>query len=165
MVAIGVRMKVENDMGRKDKGGSQVGYKRPPVEHRFKKGQSGNPHGRRRRTPATVAAIFAEELQSTAVISENGRRLKVSKMRVLIKQAVKQAMNGNFQPLILLTKFSHSLEQLSGTVTSPATDSSGEDQFSHLSDEELEKHLQETVAAFGLMLVPAKKKGDQGGDD
>jgi len=123
MVAIGVRMKVENDMGRKDKGGSQVGYKRPPVEHRFKKGQSGNPHGRRRRTPATVAAIFAEELQSTAVISENG------------------------------------------TVTSPATDSSGEDQFSHLSDEELEKHLQETVAAFGLMLVPAKKKGDQGGDD
>ena len=48
---------------------SQVGYKQPPVETRFKKGQSGNPQGRRR-TPGTVAAMFRKELQSPVAISE-----------------------------------------------------------------------------------------------
>jgi hypothetical protein len=149
----------------KIKGQSQVGYKRPPVESRFKKGQSGNPQGRRRRTPSTIAAMFADELQSTAVISENGRRRKVPKIRLLINEAVKQARDGNFHPLVLITKISHSLEQLSGTATrkNPATDPSGENEFSNLSDEEFDKLVQEKVAPFGL--VPAKTKVDKGGDD
>jgi hypothetical protein len=122
------------------KGKSQVGYKRPPVESRFKKGQSGNPHGRRR-PPTTVAAMLALELKSTVGISENGRLLKVSKMRLLINEAVKQAMNGNFNPLNLITKISHSLEQLSSKATGKNPATLEEDEFSNLSDDELKETI------------------------
>ena len=139
----------------KIKGESQVGYKRPPVASRFKKGQSGNPQGRRRRAPATIAAMVAEELQSTEVISDNGRRLKVPKIRILIKEAVKQAMKGHFQPLVLMTKMSHALEQLSGT----ANRKNEEDEFSHLSDEELDELLKQDLASKELEhLLPKKRR-------
>jgi len=151
-------------MSRSNKGASEVGYKRPPVASRFKKGQSGNPQGRSRRRPATVAAMVAEELQSTAIISENGHRLKVSKIRGLIKQAVKQAINGNFQPLVLITKISDNLDYLTGAATrkNPATDLP-EDEFGHLSDDELDKEI---IQRYRLLFPQAaKKKGDQGGHD
>jgi uncharacterized protein DUF5681 len=163
-VSIGVRMReVQNIMPRSKKAESEVGYKRPPMASRFKKGQSGNPHGRRRRAPARIAAILVEELQSAAVISENGRQRKVPKIRVLIEEAVKQAMHGNFQPLVLITKISPNLENLTGAAT-PKIE---EDEFSHLSDDELKKQLirrcRELFPELGQ--PPAKKKGDQGGDD
>jgi hypothetical protein len=131
----------------KIKGDSQVGYKRPPVESRFKKGQSGNPQGRRRRRPATVAAILADELQSTVVINENGRRLKVQRIQVLIKEAVNQATKGNFQPLVLITKILGSLEQLNSTATRKnlATDPP-EEEFSNLSDDELYEQIKQEIA-------------------
>jgi hypothetical protein len=135
----------------KTKGDSQVGYKRPPVESRFKKGQSGNPQGRRRRRPTTVAAMFAEELQSTVVINENGRRLKVQRIQVLIKEAVNQAMKGNFQPLVLITKISHSLEQLNSTVTRKNLATDPLEEFSNLSDDELREHIQQEIAALGFL--------------
>ena len=37
-------------MSRKKKGAGPVGYGRPPVHSRFRKGQSGNPAGRRRQS-------------------------------------------------------------------------------------------------------------------
>jgi len=112
--------------------------------------------------------MVAEELQSTAIISENGHRLKVSKIRGLIKQAVKQAINGNFQPLALITKISHNLDELTGAATrkNPTTDPI-EGEFGHLSNDELDKHInQEHRELFPEAdQPPAKKKGEQGGHD
>ena len=117
--------------------------------------------------PAGIAAILAEELQSAAVISENGRQRKVPKIRVLIEEAVKQAMHGNFQPLVLITKISPNLENLTGAATTknPATDPPGE--FDHLSDDELRKCIIQLHRELfpELEQPPAKKKGDQGGHD
>jgi Family of unknown function (DUF5681) len=150
-------------MPQSKKAESEVGYKRPPVASRFKKGQSGNPHGRRRRAPARIAAIFAEELQSNAVISENGRQRKVPKIQVLIAEAVNQAMQGDFQPFVLMTKISPNLESLTGAAI-PKIE---EDEFSHLSDDELSKRLKERYPRLFPELdpPPAKNKGDQGGGD
>jgi hypothetical protein len=39
----------------------EIGYRRPPRETRFKKGQSGNPKGRRKKKPASFAEAFGEE--------------------------------------------------------------------------------------------------------
>ena len=51
----------------------QVGYRRPPVEHRFKPGQSGNLKGRPRK-PQDIASVLERALDARVPIQENGRR-------------------------------------------------------------------------------------------
>src|ERR1700730_5054817 len=89
-----------------------VGYKRPPIHGRFKKGQSGNPSGRPRREPVAVATIVAEELQSTVSVTENGQPLKTDKSTLLVKQALNQAIKGNFRPLVLFMNILDRLDRL-----------------------------------------------------
>jgi hypothetical protein len=42
-----------------------VGYKKPPTQTRFKKGQSGNPSGRRRLKSGTIRDTIAQMLEAT----------------------------------------------------------------------------------------------------
>jgi hypothetical protein len=94
-----------------------IGFKQPPKHTRFKKGQSGNPSGRRRREPIAAATILAEELHSTVSVTENGRPLNTDKFTLVVKQAVNQAIKGNFRPFTLLVKMLDSLERLIKTPT------------------------------------------------
>jgi Family of unknown function (DUF5681) len=50
-------------------------YREPPIETRFKKGQSGNPRGR----PAkNLAALLAAALNEKVTVTENGKRRQVT---------------------------------------------------------------------------------------
>ena len=56
--------------------GGAVGYGRPPKEHQFKPGQSGNPKGRpKRQSATTLHGAIAEGLQETVTVRINGRLL------------------------------------------------------------------------------------------
>ena len=71
-----------------------VGYRRPPENGRFKKGQSGNPAGRRSEQER-FAAVLREELASEIVMKIGDKKLKASVMRGLTKMLINMALAGD----------------------------------------------------------------------
>ena len=92
-----------NRRRRSTKVGSQsedypVGYRRPPREHRFKPGQSGNPNGRPRGSKS-FARLLLEELATKITIQENGVPRRITKQEAIVKQYVNKAMRGDHRVL------------------------------------------------------------------
>ena len=89
-----------------DEGGA-VGYGRPPLETRFKKGQSGNPQGRPRRsnTLRAIAARVLGEIQRLPNRSKGGRVL-YSTLEVIIMALKQRAASGDPRAAALFTKIS-----------------------------------------------------------
>lgn len=73
-----------------------VGYKNPPKEHQFKKGQSGNPAGRKPK-PKPVSLMEAVKLELTKMvdITEDGKVIKVPFYSVLAKRMVADAVKND----------------------------------------------------------------------
>ena len=72
----------------------EVGYRRPPENGRFKKGQSGNPAGRRTEQER-FASVLREELASEIVMKIGDKKLKASVMRGLTKLLINMALAGD----------------------------------------------------------------------
>jgi uncharacterized protein (UPF0216 family) len=62
-----------------------VGYKKPPLHTRFRKGRSGNPRGRPRGSK-NFSTLLADALNEPVVVTEDGRRRKISKRELGFKQ-------------------------------------------------------------------------------
>jgi hypothetical protein len=71
-----------------------AGYGRPPVEHRFQKGVSGNPTGRHKGTK-NFATIFMKAMAKSVTITENGKRKKISKLEAAAVQLANDAARGD----------------------------------------------------------------------
>jgi hypothetical protein len=77
---------------------SEVGYCRPPQQHQFKKGQSGNPNGRPRKSAAKgddLRAIVREELLRPVTVMEGGKKKTMPLIQVLIRKDLSGAVNGS----------------------------------------------------------------------
>ena len=72
----------------------KVGYKRPPVETRFKKGQSGNPRGRPKGAKGFMAEL-QEVLDEVILVHEGKRSRKMTKRRVIAKRLVEGGLKGD----------------------------------------------------------------------
>ncbi len=79
----------------------EVGYKNPPKQTRFKKGQSGNPNGRPKGTKDLKAELM-EELQELILVSEGGSRRTVSKQRAMLKSLTAKAVQGDARAATIL---------------------------------------------------------------
>ena len=88
---------------------TQVGYGNPPEATRFKKGQSGNPKGRRKGS-LNVSTVFAQTLREKVVVNENGQRKTMTKFEAAIKQFVNKAASGDLRALQLLMSLSREAE-------------------------------------------------------
>jgi hypothetical protein len=70
----------------------KVGYRRPPEHTRFKKGRSGNPGGRPRKTGAVEVDLEGWVNQSVTVV-QNGQARRMSKREVMLRAHLKKALN------------------------------------------------------------------------
>jgi hypothetical protein len=89
-------------------GEETIGYGRPPVGHRFKKGQSGNPKGRPKGARGLKSEI-AEVLNETFPVAGSRRRVTTRKA-VLLKQREKAIKSGDARAASLLLGYAQSLE-------------------------------------------------------
>ena len=71
-----------------------VGYRRPPIEHQFKPGRSGNPRGRPKASK-NESTIIAELLSRKIEIRENGKVRNISLLEGILLKFAEDALRGN----------------------------------------------------------------------
>ena len=79
----------------------KVGYCHPPLETRFRPGTSGNPRGRPKGA-RNLATVVASTLAERVVVTENGRRKRITKREAMVKQLVNRAVSGDARAMRLL---------------------------------------------------------------
>jgi Family of unknown function (DUF5681) len=120
----------------------EVGRGKPPVHSRFKKGQSGNPKGRRKGkvTVADVDAVLDQVLSSLIDVNENGRPQKMSKLRALLTQTVNKGLKGHHASASLV------MAQLARRVSQVDSDTSAADKTDDDAKNELLAYFREMRA-------------------
>ena len=78
-----------------------VGYKKPPLATRFQKGVSGNPRGRPKGA-RNLSTVVAAALNEKVLVTENGRKRRISKFEAAVKQLVNRAAGGEARATQLL---------------------------------------------------------------
>lgn len=84
--------------------GYEVGYGKPPKQHQFRKGQSGNRKGRPKKS-RSIQNLLEQELDLVITVKEGGRELRLTKRQAIVKRHVNAALNGNVKALEHLLKF------------------------------------------------------------
>jgi hypothetical protein len=87
----------------------EVGFGKPPKNHRFQKGTSGNAQGRPKGR-RNLATVLGRTLQEKVIINENGIRKTVTKLEAAVKQLVNKAASGDLVALRQLTALARSAE-------------------------------------------------------
>jgi hypothetical protein len=87
----------------------EVGYRKPPRQTRFTKGQSGNPRGR---SPGAknLKTLLSDALNEFVIVTENGGRRKITKREAIITQLVNRSASADFRALKILLDMVRDIE-------------------------------------------------------
>lgn len=100
---------------------TDVGYGRPPPEHRFKPGQSGNKHGRPKGSK-NEATIIDELFSRKVDIRQNGRVRKITLLEAICLRCAEDALKGNLKAAAFLLNRRQQLESPSERPTNDVVD-------------------------------------------
>lgn len=71
----------------------EIGYKRPPKDHQFKKGKSGNPKGRPKGSKS-FATLVRENLAKPIQVKLDGKLRTVSMGEAILMRSLRDAVSG-----------------------------------------------------------------------
>jgi len=83
-------------------------YRKPPLHTRFKKGQSGNPHGRPKKN---LAALLAAALNEKVTATVDGKRKQVTKREAVITQLVNKSASAELRATKMLIEMMRDIEK------------------------------------------------------
>ncbi|MCJ2127277.1 DUF5681 domain-containing protein [Methylobacterium sp. E-045] len=91
----------------KRRAGYEVGYGKPPADHRFRKGQSGNPRGRPRGHSAPLGRrdlldALTQAAREPIAITKDGRTIRTTQIEALAQQLTRKALQGDMRAAKLL---------------------------------------------------------------
>jgi hypothetical protein len=73
----------------------EVGYGRPPIHSRFKKGECANPKGRGKREPSEMADVIHNVLFEEVEYREGRHIRRASKQELMIRKIFSAALRGD----------------------------------------------------------------------
>ena len=84
-------------------GDYRVGYGKPPVQHQFKPGQSGNPKGRQK-TFARLDVSIGGALNEQVRITKGTGQKQISKHEMSLRALIQKALKGEWKAYMSLAK-------------------------------------------------------------
>lgn len=89
----------QNGDDQPDEGRPEYGYKKPPRNRQFRKGQSGNPSGRPKQNISfkSVDRMLRDCLLQEVEGFVNGKRRKMSRLEAIISRQISDALQGDLQ--------------------------------------------------------------------
>ncbi len=104
-----------------------VGYKRPPQHSRFRKGQSGNPSGRRKGRPRLGLIEELDKLLGAPIkVARNGRQESISFIAALLNKTAEAALKGDAKARQTVFALLAQYEQARGPETASLTNAQEE---------------------------------------
>ena len=101
----------------------KTGYRHPPRDTQFKKGQSGNPDGRPKKVkrPLSFVDEFRAIFLKPIIVNESGHRTKITKRQLVLTQLVNKAIHGDLKAFAMILRimqtFSSELAQDASIIT------------------------------------------------
>jgi hypothetical protein len=129
-------------------GSRGVGYKRPPEDTRFRKGQSGNPSGKRKSKPVHQENDREAVLSQRLTMTLQGRRVTVTARQALYQKLLAKALNDDLRAMAILLKLDAQNQNLKPAAPDTA---------------EVADHEQALIARF--LKRQADAMGEGGGDE
>ena len=142
-------MKVASHSDTETEGDYQIGYGKPPRHTGFQKRRSGNPKGRPKGSK-NLATLLTEALDEKVQVTEDGKRRRVTKRELVIKQLVNKSASADLRAIKQLTDIVERAERRAadspGAPPPPAITAADEEVIAELR-KRIERDIRAAIAA------------------